>query len=215
MLVRQNLDEQVYEIIQNSILNGKYKAGFKIIPNDISSELGISRTPITHALKRLEQEGLITAVRGGKYCIPQYQAVDVNEIFDARLLIERQAIKSIIPIIDSKKLKDLRGYAREYIDRIEKKDIESSVKADFAFHQYLVKSMNNSRIEQFFTMLQKQLIIYRYIGTKINERLSDSAAEHMTIVGLLEAKDEEKAVSMLEAHIECSRLLTLKRYNLS
>lgn len=56
MLVRQNLDQQVYEILQSSILNGKYKAGFKIVPNDISSELGISKTPITHALKRLEQD---------------------------------------------------------------------------------------------------------------------------------------------------------------
>lgn len=212
MLIKQNLDEQVYEAIQNSILNGKYKPGFKIIPNDISDELGISRTPITHALKRLEQEGLITAIRGGKYCVPQYNEQDVNEIFDARLLIEKQAVRSMISNIDNKKLKELKGLVKTYMDMIEKNDIESSVKADLAFHLYLVKSMNNSRIEQFFTMLQKQLVIYKYIGTKTNKRLPDSSLEHKVIVEQIEAKDEEKALAALEAHIESSRTVTIEHY---
>lgn len=215
MLIKQNLDEQAYEAIQNMILNAKYKAGHKIIPNDISDELGISRTPITHALKRLEQEGLITAIRGGKYCIPQYKEEDVNEIFDARLLIEKQAVRTLINSVDSKKIKELKGLARNYIEMIDGKDIDSSVKADFAFHNYLVKSMNNSRIDQFFLMLQKQLIIYRYIGTKINERLHDSAEEHVTLMNYVEAKDEAKAMEMIKTHIENSRILTLKRYDLS
>ncbi len=215
MLIKQNLDEQAYEAIQNMILNARYKAGFKIIPNDISNELGISRTPITHALKRLEQEGLITAIRGGKYCIPQYKAEDLNEIFDARLLIEKQAVRTLIKTIDAKKIMELKNIAKDYIEMIEKKDVELSVKADFAFHNYLVKSMNNGRIEQFFLMLQKQLIIYRYIGTKINERLRDSAEEHVTLISCIEAKDEGKAVEMIETHIENSRILTLKRYDLT
>jgi Transcriptional regulators len=215
MIIKQNLDDQAYEVIQNMILNAKYKAGHKIIPNDISSELGISRTPITHALKRLEQEGLITAIQGGKYCIPQYKEEDVNEIFDARLLIEKQAVRTLIKTLDNKKIKELKSLAKSYIEMIDKKDVELSVKADFGFHNYLVKSMNNSRIDQFFLMLQKQLIIYRYIGTKINERLHDSADEHISVINYIEAKDEEKAVDMIETHIENSRILTLKRYNLA
>lgn len=215
MIVKQNLDEQVYEVLQNNILSGKYKAGLKIVPNDIANELGISRTPITHALKRLEQEGLITAIRGGKYCIPVFQVEDVEEIYEARLLIERQAIKSFIANMDGKKIKELRDKAKKYISSIEAGDLDSSVKADFAFHHLLVKSINNSRIEQFFLMLQKQLVIYRYIGTKNMERLPDSAVEHISIIDFLEARDEEKAVSALEEHIKYSKDLTIKRYNLT
>lgn len=213
MKIKQSLDEKVYEILLDFILQEKFKAGVRLVPNDISSELGISRTPITLALKRLEQEGLITATSGGKYFIPLVHKKDINEIYDARIMVERQAIKAFIKNVDNEKVKKLKNIVKKYYNFVKEDDIENSVRQDLKFHFCLVKSINNSRIERFFDLLQKQLIIYKYIGTRNHYQLDKAASEHLNIVEFIDAQEEQKALALMEKHIEFSRGQTLQMVN--
>ena len=74
-------------------------AGQRIDPTEISEKFGVSKTPITQALKRMGNEGLLSCTKGGKYYVPYCKEQDVREVCYVRLLFEQEAVKYLLKTV--------------------------------------------------------------------------------------------------------------------
>src|SRR5689334_6450740 len=92
---RQTLAEQAYEELQSQIMSGALPAGQRLLPEELAERLAISQTPVKEALAALERDGLVEGVSRRASNVRRFSAEDVEEIHQARILIELDAIAFI------------------------------------------------------------------------------------------------------------------------
>lgn len=98
------LGEQVYHTLRSHLRNGQIIAGQPLQEVQLAEQLGVSRTPVREALRRLASEGLLVS-DGRSFVVPALTLDDVNDIYEIRFLIEPAAIKSIAGLTRSRELR--------------------------------------------------------------------------------------------------------------
>ena len=110
-LPRTNLNEQVYETLRQRVLRRDPGPGAKLSLHELATELGVSRSPVHHALTRLVSEGLLSVkARRGYYVTPVTPST-VGDGYDVRLALELHAAERTVGIVDAHSLEPLPGAA--------------------------------------------------------------------------------------------------------
>lgn len=90
------LGEQVYHRLRTLLRGGQIEAGQPLQEVQLAEQLGVSRTPVRHAMARLASEGMLVS-DGRSYVVPRLAQRDVDDIYEVRFLIEPAAIRSVAP----------------------------------------------------------------------------------------------------------------------
>ncbi len=202
-----NLKAKAYDIIKQKILD------YEMFPNQIvsdyllSEELQMSRTPIKHALLKIESDGLI--VRTGKsasYRVTVITTESINELFDYREAIETAAYS--IACRDNtfeSALDSLHGYIDKMAECVSQEKQREHFYYDQCFHRDLVACSKNQYLIAAYESISLHLIRMRFLSF-LNPNLQKKANQyHKIIVESAEVKDYEKGLNALKAHIEASR----------
>ena len=131
-----SLADQVFERLENDILSGKYQRGEIITELQLCSELGVSRTPVREALRRLFQEHLIEDSPKGTQVLG-ISRKDFEDMSAIRLRIEGLAVRGFIENADEDSLKELKeaiDFQEFYLSR---KDAEHLKMLDGRFHEII------------------------------------------------------------------------------
>src|SRR6202050_3223278 len=96
--------ERAYSAVRDGILQGRYNAGSRLTEQELASALGVSRTPVREALRRLHAEGLVEFEPNHGAVVALFELEDAEEIFELRALLEpisarRAAERVTAPII--------------------------------------------------------------------------------------------------------------------
>jgi DNA-binding GntR family transcriptional regulator len=204
-LPRANLNEQVYETLRDRILRRDPGAGTKLSLHELAAELGVSRSPVHHALTRLVTEGLLTVRSRRGYYVTPVTARALDEGYEVRLALELHAAEA--------------GVARSTDDEIERlgelKDATSAAvsheewdAANAAFHEYQVDLAGNELLSRFYRELSVNLMMQVIRGGRL-EAGSYLATEHTAIVHGFEARDLEATKAAIRAHIATGRRIAL------
>ena len=110
----RTLRENVVDEIRMKILNREYEPGMRIVEQNLSDELGVSRGPIREALRQLEQEGLVEYVRNVGCSVKQVTLEDVYEIYLLRATYEQVAVRTYEGQLSDE---DLAQIHRQLIDQ--------------------------------------------------------------------------------------------------
>ena len=94
-----DLTEKTYRLLREKILRRQLKAGEKISVDEAAEGLGISRTPVLHALERLANDGLVKIIPRKGTFVSELTKQDVKELFDIRVLIETYAASIVLQVI--------------------------------------------------------------------------------------------------------------------
>ncbi|WP_156856350.1 GntR family transcriptional regulator [Oceanobacillus sp. AG] len=183
--------EKTYEMIRDMIFTGKLTNGEKIVETRLAEQLGVSRTPLREAIKRLEQEKLI---RNNQISNPTDQ--DYQDIFELRILIEKYAIVKATQFFtddDIKIMEDLVeiGYTG---------DSEEVMEANKLFHEKIVNATKNNFMIETFNQMQS--IIYLFRKTVLYQKRPGLIDEHKEIVLAMKDRDGEKAERLIEDHLK-------------
>jgi len=192
-------NNKAYEWIYRSILNNKLAFGAPISENEIAQELGISRSPVREALKRLEAENIVAHYPNRGTFVTQITVHDLNEIFDLRILFELYALDSTYSRITDNTLKEIAN-------TIEKLDANSSpeqyYKANDSLHSTIISSCGNRRLQGFYNNLKTQIGMVTRISARSPAHFASSQKEHLEITKTLLIRDLKKAKSLLRDHLE-------------
>lgn len=198
------LAEQTYRLLKDKILRRELKPGTQISMPDVAVALGVSRTPVAEALKRLASEGLVEiAPRRGTF-VTELTARDVAEIFDMRLMIELYAAETVLAAGKAEQFLAGVSGAMATMERAiaidDDRDYEAFLINDSDFHTTLVKLTGNSRLTRSYTELNVHTLGARvhYLDRDNVDRAQD---EHRAIVAAFAAGSVDQVKGAVHTHI--------------
>ncbi len=196
-----SLADQVFDHLENDILSGKYQRGEILTESKLSAELGVSRTPIREALRRLEQEHIIEESGKGSVVIGITEK-DLEDIFMIRKSLECQVAALAAKNRTEEQLKQLREALEFQEFYLNKKDPDQIKLMDSRFHETLYKLSGSTAFYDTLVPLHKKIQKYRRASVTNSSRAEASVAEHRKIYEAIEAKNTALAAKYASEHVE-------------
>ncbi len=202
---RTNLNQQVYDMLRDRILNRRPGPGSKLSLHELATELGVSRSPVHHALTRLVTEGLLTVRSRRGYYVSPVTAQALVEGYEVRLALELHAAGAVVGRLEEAQKARLRELLEATTAAVSHEEWDA---ANAAFHEYQVDLAGNELLSRFYRELSVNLMMQVIRGGRLE--VSDVlATEHRAIVAALEAGDGEAAEIAIRAHIATGRRIAL------
>lgn len=196
-----SLADQVFEHLERDILSGKYQRGEILTESKLSAQLGVSRTPIREALRRLEQEHIIEESGKGSVVIGITEK-DLDDIFQIRKSLESQAAALAAERITDEQLRELQEVLELQEFYLNKQDAEQIKLMDSRFHTMLYKISESMTFFDILMPLHKKIQKYRRASVESTSRAAASVQEHRRIFDAVKAKDAELAAKYTLEHVE-------------
>lgn len=204
------LRETVCEALREAIKHGVLEPGERLMEVQLAEELGISRTPVREAIRKLEQEGYVIMIpRRGTY-VSNVSVRDVKEIFEIRSALESLSTGLATMRIEPEELDRLRALLTEIEGHIQRHDIDQIVATDIEFHGLLYQVSRNDRLVAIISNLKEQLARFRTLSMSYPGRLQETLQEHRAMVEAIAAGDVEAARDAAERHMEQAEETLLK-----
>lgn len=196
------LRELVFESIREAIISGQLRSGERLMEIQLAEEMGVSRTPVREAIRKLELEGLVAMIpRKGAY-VAGLSLKDIIDVFEIRGALEGLAAELAAERITSEELEELERYLVKIADDIDKGDLERVVATDTDFHSILYQASRNQRLSQIINNLREQIQRFRTTSLSYPGRMKIALEEHRKIVEAISARDGELASKLAHEHIE-------------
>ncbi|MBQ7498257.1 MAG: GntR family transcriptional regulator [Selenomonas sp.] len=206
----QPLREVVCESLREAIRNGVLKPGERIMEIQLAEELGVSRTPVREAIRKLELEGYVIMMpRRGTY-VATMSIRDINEIFEIRTALESLSNGLAAERITDEELEHLQRLLVIIGGYIADNDIEKIVETDIEFHDLLYHAARNTRLVGVISNLRDQLTRFRTLSMSYPGRLEATLEEHRAIVEAIAQGDVNTARKAAEMHMENSEKTLLQ-----
>lgn len=206
----QPLREVVCEALREAIRNGVLKPGERLMEIQLAEELGVSRTPVREAIRKLELEGYVVMMpRRGTY-VASMSIRDINEIFEIRTALESLSNGLAAEHITEEELEHLQRLLVIIGGYIKAGDIEKIVETDIEFHDLMYHAARNQRLVGIISNLRDQLTRFRTLSMSYPGRLEATIEEHKAIVEAIANGDRKMASKAAERHMENSEKTLLK-----
>ncbi len=202
---RTNLNDRVYETLKTRLVRRELGPGEKLSLHELAATLGVSRSPVHHALTRLVAEGLLTVKSRRGYYVNALTEAAIGDGYDVRLALELQAAEGAVGRVspdDLRRFRELHGATAEAVSHTEWDS------ANAAFHEFQVDLAHNALLSRFYRDLSINLMMQVIRGGKL-EGGSYLPEEHGAIVDAYEAADLEAARAAIRAHIATGRRIAL------
>jgi len=190
------------EALRRMIVGGALLPGDRIVENQLTHELGISRPPLREALRLLEREGLVRQLPRRGAIVTPLTLHDVYEIFTLRREYERLAVKLGVPVRDPARLVRCRT-ALEGMEKAAAAGDEAGLSEyAFEFHLSVIGLSGHQRLEDSYRSLQLQMLLCMAMNrrARADEGLVEDAARHRQLLDRIEAGDPATVMDALAHH---------------
>ncbi len=196
------LRELVCENIRQAIIDGTFSPGERLMEIQLADEMGVSRTPVREAIRRLELEGFVVMIpRRGTY-VADISIRDIAEIYEIRTCLDVLSAGLAAERITDEELEELNRLLVEIGHYAAEKSMDKIVEADTAFHDVLYKASRNERLRSIISNLREQLTGIRGRSMSYPGRLAETMEEHRNLVDCIAAGNVERAQDAARIHIE-------------
>ncbi len=195
------LRDIVFQTLRNAIITGELQPGERLMETQLAERLGVSRTPIREAIRKLELEGLVIMVPRKGAQVAQFTEKDIQDVLEVRAALESLAAKLACNRMDDRSFLKLQLAIAEYSYAAKNKDLEAMIEKDVEFHDIICNATQNDKLIQIFTNLKEQVNRYRITYLKNVEDSETVEAEHLAILEALKNKNEEVAGNLASKHI--------------
>ena len=195
-----SLAEQVFDRLETDILSGKYQPGELLTELKLVGDLGVSRTPIREALRRLEQEHIIEVSQKGILIIGVSRK-DLDDILAIRMRIEGLAAYMAAKNITDEQLAELRDTIELQEFYVPKHDADHINDMDSRFHQLIYRFSGSTALFDALMPLHKKVLKYRKASVENEVRSAYSSQEHRAIFEAIAAHDAPLAEQRMRDHI--------------
>jgi DNA-binding GntR family transcriptional regulator len=196
-LPRSNLNEQVYETLRRRLLAREVGPGTKLSLHELATELGVSRSPVHHALTRLVAEGLLTVKARRGYYVAPVTAKALEDGYDVRLAVELHAAESTVGTLTDEELAGFRERLAATAAALSHEEWDA---ANAAFHEYQIDLAGNDLLSDVYRELSvnQMMQVIRSGRVEGGEYL---VTEHAAIVEAFEAGDLEATREAIRVHV--------------
>lgn len=195
------LRDVVFNTLRRAILRGELKPGERLMEIQLANKLGVSRTPIREAIRKLELEGLVLMIPRKGAEVAEITEKNLRDVLEVRCALEELAVQLACDRIDQEQLRALHEAAAHFRDILGSAEITELGEADEAFHDLIFQATDNKRLIQLLNNLREQMYRYRIEYLKKRECYPQLLEEHAMIMRAIEEHDKEKATRVTMQHI--------------
>ena len=208
-----SLKDRVYQNIKFQIIRGSLKPGTRLLEEELSKAMNISRAPIREAFNRLEKEGFVTIVPRRGTAVSNITIQMIEDIFEIRETLESLAVKNSIGKISVEKLEKVGNDFKKFINK--STNTENRIQyltLDKKFHDLLSQNCGNKKLIELLINLQEQIHWFRNISLK-RITFSGSVKEHQAIIEALKKNDIQLVIKALLLHLGRAKKSSLEEIN--
>ena len=195
------LRDVVFNTLRQAILRGEMEPGERLMEIQLAQKLGVSRTPIREAIRKLELEGLVIMIPRKGAEVAHITEKDMRDVLEVRCTLEELAVALACKNVTPERIMDLRAANKVFESAIVSQDVVNIVDADVQFHDTIYAMTDNDRLIQIINKLREQMYRYRLEYVKDARTHSILINEHNDIIQKLADKDVEGAKMFMRQHI--------------
>ena len=195
------LRDVVFNTLRQAILKGELKPGERLMEIALAERLGVSRTPIREAMRKLEQEGLVVMIPRRGAQVANITEKDLNDVLEVRIALENVAIEKACARMTEEEMGRLWLAAKEFEHTIAEGNLVKLAEADVAFHEIIYQASDNMR---------EQIYRYRVEYLKEGETRDVLVKEHEELTKAIRERDVERARELSFQHIENQRMAIMR-----
>ncbi|WP_433562874.1 GntR family transcriptional regulator [Nocardia sp. CA-151230] len=200
-----SLREKVSRALRAAIIAGEMEPGVVYSAPTLGARFGVSATPVREAMQDLARENLISIVPNKGFRVTEVAEKDLDDITRIRLLLEPPVVREVTPLIPESDIPHLRALAEKIVEGAESGDLVEYTAADQIFHLTLLGYADNPRLNTLVSDLRDHTRLFGLASLAEKGELVDVAREHLTIVDLLESRDQDAVEHFLRDHIRQAR----------
>ena len=195
------LRDVVFNTLRQAILRGEMEPGERLMEIQLAQKLGVSRTPIREAIRKLELEGLVIMIPRKGAEVAHITEKDMKDVLEVRSTLEELVVELAIKNVTDEKIEELKCANKVFESAIVSKDAVNIVEADEKFHDILYSMTNNARLIQIINNLREQMYRYRLEYVKDARTHSIIISEHNDIIKQIRDKNVPVAKTVIHQHI--------------
>lgn len=196
---------RAYDHIRQEILDARLPVGTALSEYQLAAEIGVSRTPVREALKRLEHEGLVRSVARRGTFVADLTARDIVEIYQVRLQLEAFAASVAAANMEGTVVDELLSELDAAERRAAHGDIGPAREHDVHVHKRIIAATSNTRLALILSTLEDQVHRIRFRALNETARRSATLTEHRAILTAIKKRDAAGAERAMRAHLEAAR----------
>lgn len=196
------LRDVVFNTLRKAILTGELKPGERLMEIHLANRLGVSRTPIREAIRKLELEGLVIMIprRGAE--VAQITEKSLKDVLEVRRALDALCAELACDRISDEEKERLRQACNAFDHETVTGDATTIAAADVAFHDIIVQATGNARLIQLINNLSEQMYRYRFEYIKDESGHDNLVNEHRMIYESIIEQDKARAAEAARLHID-------------
>ena len=196
------LRDVVFKTLRQAILRGELKPGERLMEIQLANKLGVSRTPIREAIRKLELEGLVLMIPRKGAEVADITEKSLKDVLEVRRALEELSVKLTCDRITKEEIKELEQAAENFRKTMKSKDITEIAEADVRFHDVIYTATKNQKLIQLLNNLHEQMYRYRIEYLKDEEVYPKLLKEHKEIIERINRGEKEEAARIVCEHID-------------
>jgi DNA-binding GntR family transcriptional regulator len=202
---RDTLHQRVASRLRELLIEGGIAAGSKLNERVLCARLGVSRTPLREAIRRLAAEGLVTLEPGRGAFAASPSAEEIAQAFDVIGALEGLAGEQAAHHITEAELAELRALQFELQASYERRDLSGYYRLNARIHELIHHAARNPVLEATWRQLNARLHAARFRSNQDAQKWAHAVQEHAAMVQALQARDGERMRALLVEHLRRKR----------
>jgi len=205
--------DKAYEMIKQGILNGRISSKHAISVGSLSSELGVSRTPIRDALQKLETEGFVQIFPNQGVIVKELSSTEATQMYELRIALEGYLLRKGITLFTERDIAFLKELLDRQKEAMENNDPFAFMRFDNEQHLYIHKVYYNPFIFDVLNRMADRIYYGGVQALRLPGRMQATLEEHVRLVEAIESGDVEKALMALELHFNRGLTSTIRSFD--
>jgi len=204
------LRDVVFNTLRQAILKGELAPGERLMEIQLAERLGVSRTPIREAIRKLELEGLVLMIPRKGAEVAKISEKSLRDVLEVRRSLEDLAIELACQRMDEEDIKELEEAQDVFAQAIASGDAMAIAESDEHYHDVIYRGTYNDRLVQILYNLREQMYRYRLEYIKDADKRQILLLEHDKILKAIKNRRVAEAKDTMRAHID-NQALTVSR----
>ena len=196
------LRDIVFKSLSEAIILGDLKPGERLMETKLADELGVSRTPVREAIRKLELEGLVVMTPRKGAEVADINLQDLKEVLEIRKALETLAVQLACKNASEEDVQKLKDANNAILKAVKAKDVDLIMENDLKFHDVILAVAGSKRLEKILDQLRAHIFRYRHAYIVAMDAKETIVDEHNKIIKCIKDKNTRSARKEVEHHIE-------------
>lgn len=204
------LRDVVFNTLRDAILKGELEPGERLMEIQLAERLGVSRTPIREAIRKLELEGLVLMIPRKGAEVAKISEKSLRDVLEVRRSLEELAIELACERMTESDMKELEEAQQQFKAAVENGEAMVIAETDEHFHDVIYQGTDNDKLVQMLNNLREQMYRYRLEYIKDEDKRQILLVEHSHILEAVKSRNIAEAARAIREHIDNQEITILK-----